>query len=104
MSVEALQAAPDPLEDPRRIFRELRGLLDGSDGVGPELRAEALSLLDAILEPSEAHGHDLPSALAFLIHCLEGGRWRMGQFFRVLDAHEFLLNAITIIKEPSDGK
>lgn len=91
------------LNDPKRIFRELRKLFEGPDGVEAALKAEALGLIDAILEPLPGHGHDLKAGLGFLVHCLEGGRWRMGQFFRVLDAHEFLLEGMEVLRSSKDG-
>lgn len=99
----AIGASDDP---GRAIFRQIRGLFEGSDGVEARLRAEALSLIDAILEPSKGHAHDLRAGLTFLIHCLEGGRWRMGQFFRVLDAHGVLLEGMEALRggEKNDGE
>jgi len=92
----------DPLQPATAIimsFSRINSLIQASPNINQLLKDETAELLAAFINPEQEYGRDLLSGVRFLQNILEGSGWKMSEFLRVLQAHEYLLTAIDAAKE-----
>lgn len=76
----------------------IRALFEGCGGVEEDLKAHALLVLDAVLNPSSNPRYDLKEGVRLLIHILGDARWKMSEFMAVMEAHEYLSKGLESVE------